>query len=68
MSNFLSFRFLYFMIVVWIASEIVSGIHYFILKYIKKDKYIEGVKFKFLNIWVDNYFKNKFSSCKKEGE
>lgn len=61
MSEFLSFRFLIFVFFTWVGLELTSSIHYLFLRYIKKDKNIEGVKFELLDRWLDKYFINKFS-------
>lgn len=61
MSNFLSVKFLIFVICMFLGFEISDIITYFFLKHIKKDKNIKGVKFKFLANWWDEYFSNKYN-------
>lgn len=61
MSNFLSIKFLDFVLGMLIGFLIFNTIYYFVLKYIIKSKYIKDIKFDFKGNWIDKYLKNKFS-------
>ena len=64
-NNFLSLKFLNFILVIFIGFLIFNIIFYFILKNIIKSKYIEDIKFDFLGNWIDIYCNKKFT---KKGE
>lgn len=57
MSNFFSVRFLLFILICFLFVELLDIVLFISLKYITKDKNMQGVKFKLLGLWIDDYFK-----------
>jgi len=57
MSNFFSVRFLFFVLICFLFAELLDIILFIFLKYIIKNKNMQGVNFKLLGFWIDDYFK-----------